>query len=639
MLEAINFLFSFDGLAIVFFGTITAMVTSFIPGMGSLSLSSLLILVTATWDVEMAMILFGAITGGATFMGSVTSILFNIPGSPQNSATLLDGFPLASQGRAKFAIGAAAIASAFGSIVGIIVLISILPFSRTLLLNMGPIQFSIAAVLGLISVIVLPSRSLIHSIYMALLGLILGLIGFNPISGVERWTWGNTELYEGINILATMIGIFSISELIIISKNIAMSDTSIKNDKGDSVWTGVKAIVTHWRLCMRASIIGTVVGMLPGVGGTAAGFIAYSDAYRSSSDMERVKFGNGSVRGLMAPEASVDAKDGGSLLPAITLGIPGSEAGVVLLTAFVIHGVSPGIIMLTTQKTLIYLIIFSLLLSNILTSLIGVIISPLLSKLKNIPLHIISFPLLSACLFLTFQIRGNISDVLIALAFGFIGASLKEREYPRVPLVIAFILAPFLERQFIISQQIIDAGRVSSLSLLISFFIGLAVVILVAQNLRMKGAIKKVAYRQDNIESILLELLVLAILAFILFSYRQNLTFDFANFTLVTTFCVSVTSIIILLRRCRLLGIKKEKMKRYWIAPLISIVIYIFGFPIGMSLFGTIWCLDNKKSGDLKKILLQCTAFATAMFIISLCFMHFVIHANDFFGLLGSKIG
>ena len=364
-------------------GTLFAMITSFIPGIGAVSLSTLLIIGTATWNVEMAMILFGAITGGATFMGSVTAIIFNIPGGPQNSATLLDGFPLASRGLVKFAIGAAAAASAFGSIVGVIVLLSILPFARNLLLMMGPVQLFTVAVLGLISVIVLPSRSIIHSLYMAFLGLSIGLVGFNPATGAERWTWGIASLYDGLNLLPVMIGIFSISELINISRSVELGGGEIKKYDADSVWTGVKVVGKHWRLCVRSSIIGTLVGILPGIGGTAAGFLAYSDAYRASTTAERKEFGKGSVRGLIGPEASVDAKDGGSLLPAITLGIPGSEAGVVLLAAFVVHGVSPGVNMLTTQATLIYIIIFSLLISNIMTSFLGVMFSGFLAKLKG----------------------------------------------------------------------------------------------------------------------------------------------------------------------------------------------------------------------------------------------------------------
>jgi putative tricarboxylic transport membrane protein len=452
--------FSWPNILIPLIGTAIVMVPSFLPGIGGLGIATFLLILTISWDPVSVLLLFGAVTGGATFMGSITAILFNIPGSAPSAAALLDGFPLAQKGFARTAIACAATASAVGSLFGVIVLILLIPAIRPLLLEFGPAERLLIGIWGLTTIIGIPGHSPFKAAAMCSLGFLAAMVGSDVRTGDARWIFGVDALYEGFGIIAVLIGFFTISEILGWDKAALTHNGTMHSAKGDSVLNGVKAVFRNMGLTIRSSGIGTLVGMMPGVGGTVASFIAYGQAANSSRGSGDT-FGRGDIRGLIAPEAAVDAKDGGSLLPVVAFGLPGSEAGVVLLTVLSIHGLSPGIPMLSTELPLTFTLIAALLLSNITTSIVGVAITPWLAKLKSVRIERAALPILISSLVAALMINGLIEDVYVAMAFGLAGYLFKHWKWPIIPFVIAYTLERFIEINLSLTFQLIKIDRLS----------------------------------------------------------------------------------------------------------------------------------------------------------------------------------
>lgn len=449
---------SFPNILIPVLGTAIAMVGAFLPGIGNSSLTAIVLVATLTWDPVSVLLLFGALTGGATFMGSITGILFNVPGNASSAAVLLDGHPMARNGRARTAIACAATASATGSLFGVLVLLVILPFVQPLLLEFGPLERLLLGVWGLSTIIAIPNLSPLRALAVTMLGLLCAMIGSDPTSGLSRWTFGSLQLSDGFGTIAVLLGFLTLSEVIGWRQSYQVSSSGTDPASG-STKEGIKSVFAHPGLTARSSIIGTLVGVIPGVGGTVASFVAYGQAVQWSDKPET--FGTGDIRGVIAPEAAVDSKDGGSLLPVLAFGLPGSEGGVILITVLAIHGLVPGTPMLTHDLPLSLTLIFALLMSNILTSIVGVSLSPYLAKLTRLRIDRIALPALIASLVTIVQLNGLLTDLYVAAAFGLLGYLFKRLDWPRVPFIIAFILGSFIETNYALTVRLMDVGRIS----------------------------------------------------------------------------------------------------------------------------------------------------------------------------------
>lgn len=459
--EGIGNVFSFPNIFIPVLGTALSMVSSFLPGIGGSSIAALMILLTVTWDPVSVLLLFGAMTGGATFMGSVTAILFNIPGNSSAAAAMLDGHPMTRRGLPRTAIACAATASALGSIVGVLVLLALLPIVRPFLLEFGPLERLLLGIWGLSTIAAIPNSSTLKALAVTALGLLAASIGSDPQTSLPRWTFGSFVLFDGFDMIALLLGFFTVTELIGWRKNYRLASSDQASTEKDSVLAGIMAVIRHYRLMLRSSALGTMVGIIPGVGGTVAGFVAYGQAVQQASGEDRQTFGKGDIRGLIAPEAAVDAKDGGSLLPALAFGLPGSEAGVILVTVFAIHGLVPGTPMLTTELSLTFTLVAALLVSNILTSVVGVALAPALGKLTTLRIDRIALPALVATLVTIVQLNGALLDLYVVLGFGVFGYLLKRFDWPRVPFIIAFVLGSFIERNVALTAQLFELDRLS----------------------------------------------------------------------------------------------------------------------------------------------------------------------------------
>ena len=316
-LKASQLVFSWPYILYPVAGTMLAMAFSATPGLNSSSLMALALPLTFAWDPLRVMLIFGAFVGGATFMGSVTAILFNIPGKTANAVTLLDGYPMTQRGEAKTAIGGAAAASALGSTVGICVLIILIPFMREAAVALGPAEYLMLAIWGLTTLAALAGNSLLKGLIMAGLGFQLACIGYDPNTAEPRFTFGFDYLNEGLNLVPVLLGLFALAEVIdlMVSGRKTLSGSHKLSALSGSVTEGILSIFRHFPLFLRSSLIGTIIGAIPGIGSSVAGFIAYGHASQSARGAS--KFGHGDIRGVIAPEAANDAKDGGALIPTL----------------------------------------------------------------------------------------------------------------------------------------------------------------------------------------------------------------------------------------------------------------------------------------------------------------------------------
>lgn len=442
-------------------GTLAAMVVALLPGISGAALMSLAIPITLDWEPVPLMLLYGALVGGATFMGSVTAILMNIPGAGPNAATLLDGYPMARAGKARSAIAASATATALGSTFGVIVLIALLPVMRSLIPRIGPPEFFLLSVWGLVTIGTVIRGSKVKGLAMAGLGLLVSFVGLDPRTAQPRFTLGTLYLQDGLNVVPVFLGLFAIAEVIDLctSGRVTISGKSEPETLGGSARDGVMAVLRNRALLLRSSLIGTVVGLIPGLGGTAAAFVAYGDAARRAGPDSR--FGEGDIRGVIAPEAAHDAKDGASLLTTLTLGIPSGVGPAVLLGVLTIHGIRPGMELMTTGLPLAFALIWSLFISNWLTSILGFATVRPLTRLTTVRITRLVPSILVLATMGAFAQQGQLADVWVAYTFGVIGHFMKRHEWPRIAFVMALVLGPLFESNLRLTLALQELERIT----------------------------------------------------------------------------------------------------------------------------------------------------------------------------------
>ena len=456
MAIALDSIFVWPTIAFVVIGTLIGMVFGALPGLGGTVALALLIPITFGMESSWAMVLFGSTLGGVAFGGSISAILINVPGTGPNAATLLDGYPMARQGRAGEALGVSATASALGAVFGLVILVALLPVAREIILAFSSPEFFWLAILGLTIIAVTTHGRLLKGLLAGALGLMFSFIGYNNVTGVYRYGFGTEYLWDGIELVPALIGLFAIAEVInLTTRGGTIAEGEVIENRG-GVLKGVRYVLTHPSLFVRSSAIGTLIGIIPGAGGTVANFLSYMQAVQTSDDPD--SFGTGNPAGVLASEAANDSKDGGALLPAVVFGIPGSAAIAVLLGGLILHGLNPGRELLNENLPLLFTLIFALLFANILTSAIGLASANQVAKLTRVPVQLLTPGILVVSLVGAFALRNNMGDVVIAVLFGVLGYAMIAFGYSRVAVVIALILGPIAEKAFLQSQMISDTG-------------------------------------------------------------------------------------------------------------------------------------------------------------------------------------
>jgi len=458
-LQAAVEVFSSGSVVFVFLGVLLGLCFGIIPGLGGTTALALLIPITFTMDSLDAMYLAGGVMGATSFGGSITAILLNTPGTAPNAATSFDGYPLAQQGKAGLAIGASASASALGGLLGLITLMMFIPLAKEIVLLFGPVEFLLLTLLGLVAIAVSARGKLLRGLIAGGFGLMLAFVGVDTMSGETRFTLDTDYLWDGIPLVPTLTGLFAISQMIELSLKGGAVASKIENiGRISGMWDGVKAVFVNWTVLIRGSIIGTIIGAIPGLGGTVASFIAYTSTVQASRDPS--SFGRGNIIGVIAPESANNAKDGGSLVPTVAFGIPGSAETAVFLGILVLHGIDPGPTLLLENEREIYGLIIALTLSAVGASVIGLLTARWLVRITFVNVNILVPLVVTISLTGVYVLQGKPGDVLLALIMGIFGYLMIRFDYPRLTLVIALVLGETAERSFHQSLLISDNNLV-----------------------------------------------------------------------------------------------------------------------------------------------------------------------------------
>lgn len=458
LLQALAEIAGGGGIIYLLSGIVLGVCFGVIPGLGGTTALALLIPVTYGMAPMDAMYLAGGVMGATAFGGSITAILLNTPGTAPNAATTFDGYPLTRQGKAGMAIGAAACASSMGGVIGLLTLILFIPVAKEIVLSFGPAEFFLLTILGLTAIAVSVRGKMLRGLIAGAVGLTFAFVGSDMISGDLRFTGGLNYLWDGIPLVPTLTGMFALSQMIELALKggsvASVEDEDVAAMKVTGVGEGVLAVFRHWPVLLRGSVIGTVIGAIPGLGGTVASFLAYSSTVQTDKHPET--YGKGNIRGVIAPESANNAKDGGSLIPTVAFGIPGSAETALFLGILVLHGMEPGPTILMQHEREIYGLIVAITLAAVGASLLGLAMSRFLVLITRIDAGIVAPVVIAVSLTGVYVLEGRMADVLLTMIMGLIGYLMIRFDYPRLTLVIAFVLGETAERSFHQVQQISD---------------------------------------------------------------------------------------------------------------------------------------------------------------------------------------
>jgi len=442
---ALSALFQYQNLLLMLLGTLIGVVVGVLPGIGSTHAMAMMIPFTWKMDIVPAFVLLISIYATSKFGGSLTAILFNIPGDNPNAVTLIDGFPMAKKGKAKTAIAASATVSILGGLFSCLSLLVFLPVMYQIILLFGPPEFFMLALFGLTAIAAVSSATILKGLMGGGVGVLLAMIGYHPLVGEARYSLGTFYLQDGIYMVPVVLGALAMSAAI----TMWMEGSSIVGEGvplSGSIREGIKAVFNNFGLFIRSCLIAWVVGVAPGAGSAVAGFVSYASATKTCKNPET--FGKGDVRGVIAGDTALHACAGGDLLPTLTMGIPGSSAMAILLAAFALHGISPGPQVVKLRLDLVYLIILVLFIAHCISVLMAVGFSHFLEKLTKLEAEIISPVIILLCLIGSYVTREDWQDMLVATVFGILGYYMKKYGYHPIPLVLGLILGPIAEKAF-----------------------------------------------------------------------------------------------------------------------------------------------------------------------------------------------
>tara|TARA_R110000850_G_scaffold9391_2_gene34711 strand:+ start:5268 stop:6761 length:1494 start_codon:yes stop_codon:yes gene_type:complete len=412
-----------------------------LPGISGVILVVILLPVTYGMDSTTAFMLLTAIYGATVFSGLITAILYRAPGTPEAVMTAFDGYPMTQQGQAGKALGIGVLSSAIGGLVGTIALIIFTPMLATMALRFSSPEYFALAVLGLTVVASLGGR-LIYGLIGATLGLFIATVGIDPLTGTSRYTFDNLNLMEGVGLIPMIVGLFAVSEVM---------KRSLDQDSHQPI-TKVKVKIFDLPILRqigttltRSSIIGVIIGILPGIGASTAAMVSYSETVRWSKHPE--KFGKGAPEGIAAPESANNAAAMGALVPLFALGIPGSGTTAVILGAFIMHGLQPGPMFMMTHSSLIYAVFAGLFIVNFMILLFSKPFITLFTKLLNVPYSALGPIILMCCIVGTYSVRNSMFDVWLMLGFGVMGYLLEKLKFPLVSIILGLVLGPIAESE------------------------------------------------------------------------------------------------------------------------------------------------------------------------------------------------
>lgn len=474
-------------------GVLVGIYVGAIPGLSVTMAVSLLISFTYSWKLMPAVAVMIGIYVGGVYGGSRSAILLNIPGAPGAVATVFDGYPLAQRGLAGKAIGITAIYSVIGGLIGAMFLaVGATAITRIALL-VDSMDYFLLALIALFTVGTISCNSPAKGAFSVFLGLAVGMIGLDFATCMPRFTFGSLMLLNGINYISAMIGLLGVSEALMQLHN--LEKRCVKQDIRDVIPSGAE-VRRYLPLAIRSSLIGTLIGALPGAGGDIAAMVAYGAAKRTVKNPE-VPFGKGAIEGVVAPESANNACCGGALIPMLTLGIPGDAVTAVLIGAMNIHGINAGPTMVSGHPEIFWVIISSLFIANIFLGIFGLLGIRLFTKLAEIPKEVLMPLIIVLSVIGAYSVNNNIYDVYWMLLFGMIGYVFKRMDIPVAPMILGLILTQTIEQNFrravLLSGSSLSGFIVSMFDGPISIFLSVLMLCVVLRQFGIQNLIRSAA--------------------------------------------------------------------------------------------------------------------------------------------------
>ncbi len=444
--------FEISNLVLLVIGVFMGIVFGALPGLTATMGLALLVPFTFTMSPASGLIMLSGIYVGAMYGDAIPAILINTPGTPAAIATTFDGFPLSQKGMAQHGLVAAAVASSFGSLVANIVLSTAAPPLAEASLKFGPPEYFWLGIFGLTIIATLSSGSIFKGLLAGTVGLLLSSVGMAPIGGDVRLTFGFPELQAGIELIVALIGFFCLPEIlssVIGQRRTKYTEKSAKPSL-NVIWEVIVGLFKRPGLMIRSSIIGTVIGFAPGAGGNIASMVSYNEACRWDKNPE--EYGKGTIKGVAASEAANSAMAPGSLIPLLTLGIPGSPPAAVILGALMLHGMRPGAELFSSYADVTYAFIMGLLVAAFVVTIIGSFGSFVFARIINIPSRYLAPAIIFMTVLGSYSIRNNVLDTWIMFIFGIVGYISSKLKFHPAPIVLGLILGPFVEEGLVQSM-------------------------------------------------------------------------------------------------------------------------------------------------------------------------------------------
>lgn len=481
--EGFLLVFQWPAIGYLFLGVVLGIWLGAVPGLGSITGLILLLPFTYSMDAVSAFALLLGMFAVTTTSDTISSVMLGIPGTAASQAVIIDGYPMAQKGQASRAFGASFTVSAIGGLFGAFVMAASLPIIKPVILSFNSPEIFMLGLLGLSLVGALAGDSLFKGLAVAALGLLISTIGYAQTVSVPRFYFDQTYLLDGLPLIPIVLGLFGLPELMELAvRNVSISRVPRDQSAGGGIWGGVRETFRNWWLALRCSAIGTYVGMIPGLGGSIVDWIAYAHTVQSSKD--KSQFGHGDIRGVIGPDAANNASLGGSLVPTVAFGIPGSLGAAILLGALVLQGLRPGPEMLGANLNLTFSMVWSLIVANVVASVILLFWANQVAKAAFVNGHLV-VPGVILFLFMGSWLgSGHLGDWITCIIFGVIGFVMKRGGWPRPPMVLALVLGAIMENALIISQRVHDgSGWITRPVVLIILMLILATVFFSARSM------------------------------------------------------------------------------------------------------------------------------------------------------------
>ena len=447
-------------LLLIIVGLIGGIIIGALPGLTATMAVALMVPITFAMNPISGLIMLGAIYSGAIYGGSNAAILINTPGTPSSVATTFDGWPMTQKGLADEALNASLVSSAFGGLIGTLALLFFAAPMAKFALKFGSPEFFWLCLFGLSTIAAMSQGNVVKGLISGALGMLVSTIGLDPSEGVPRFIFGHYSLVQGVEVIPAMIGLFSFSQVIYLVGNKKKYIADYTSQKG----VILKVIVKLFKECkvnlIRSSLIGTLVGILPGAGGEISSIISYNEARRW--DKNRANFGKGAIEGVCASEAANNATIGGSLIPMLTLGIPGSAVAAIIMGALLAQGIQPGFKIFQNNADLAYSFIVSMLVANVLMVIVGAMLIKGTAKILNVPTSYVGVAVVVLSIIGSYAIRSSMIDVMITIVFGLVGYFGGKIGMDTGSMALGIILGPIVE--YNLSKSVTIAGAEGSVA-------------------------------------------------------------------------------------------------------------------------------------------------------------------------------